>query len=120
MIFEKICFFIVILIIAIIIYIIGFLTGVTYEENEIKKKKINFDDFVIHHIPKTSVQLSASLHIPNGDDIYEDINKNILIGKLAKELPRFWRLEKEYSDHLQYTAYITIIPENNNNDELHR
>jgi len=114
MIFEKICFFIVILAIAIIIYIIGFLTGTAYEENEIKKK-INSDDFVIHHMPKTPVQLSASLHIPNGDDIYEDINKSILIGKLAKELPRFWRLEKEYSDHLQYTAYITIIPEDKEN-----
>ena len=116
MIFERICFFITILAIIIIICIIGFLAGAIYEENKIKKK-INSDDFVIHHISKTPVQLSASLYIPSGNDIYEDINKSILIGKLAKELPRFWRLEKKYSDDLQYTAYITVIPEDNNNEE---
>ena len=118
MIFERICFFIAILVVAAIIGIICFTAGAMYEENKIKDKK-NSDDFVIHNISKTPVQLSASLHIPSGNDIYEDINKSILIGKLAKELPRFWKLEKKYSDHLQYTAYITIIPEDNNYDELH-
>ena len=116
MIFERICFFIAILAVAAIIGIICFTAGAMYEEDKIKNKK-NSDDFVIHHIPKTPVQLSASLHIPSGDDIYEDINKSILIGKLAKELPHYWKLEKKYSDHLQYTAYITIIPEDNNYEE---
>ena len=115
MIFERICFFIAILAVVAIIGIICFTAGAMYEEDKIKKKKINSDDFVIHHILKTPVQLSASLHIPSGDDIYEDINKSILIGKLAKELPHYWKLEKKYSDHLQYTAYITVIPEDKEN-----
>ena len=114
MIFEKICFFITILAIIIIICIVGFFAGAIYEENKIKKK-MNSDDFVVYHIPKTSVQLSASLYIPSEDDIYEDINKSILIGKLAKELPRFWRLKKEYNNGLKYTAYITVIPEDKEN-----
>ena len=115
MIFERICFFIAILAVAAIIGIICFTAGAMYEEDKIKKKKINSDDFVIHHISKTPVQLSASLHIPSGDDIYEDINKSILIGKLAKELPHYWKLKKEYDNGLKYTAYITVIPEDKEN-----
>ena len=114
MIFERICFFIAILAVAAIIGIICFTAGAMYEEDKIKDKK-NSNDFVIHHIPKTSVKLSASLYIPSESDIYEDINKNILIGKLAKELPHYWKLEKEYNNGLKYTAYITVIPEDKEN-----
>lgn len=114
MIFERICFFIAILAVAAIIGIICFTAGAMYEEDKIKKK-INSDDFVIHHISKTPVQLSASLYIPSENDIYEDINKNILIGKLARELPHYWKLKKEYNNGLKYTAYMTVIPEDKEN-----
>lgn len=114
MIFERICFFIAILTVAVIIGIICFIAGAIYEEDKIKKK-INSDNFVIHHIPKTPVQLSASLYIPSENDIYEDINKSILIGKLAKELPNYWKLKKEYNNGLKYTAYMTVIPEDKEN-----
>ena len=114
MIFERICFFIAILAVAAIIGIICFTAGAMYEEDKIKDKK-NSNDFVIHHISKTPVQLSTSLHIPNEDNVYENINKNILIEKLAQELPHYWKLKKEYNNGLKYTAYITVIPEDKEN-----
>ena len=115
MIFERICFFIAILAVVAIIGIICFTAGAMYEEDKIKEKKINSNDFVIHHIPMTPVQLSASITIPSENDIYEDINKNILIEKLAKELSHYWKLKKEYNNGLKYTAYMTVIPEDKEN-----
>lgn len=108
MILEKVVYIVAILAASSIFGVICFIAGVLRGERN-AEKKIQLDTFVVHYGPVEKVRLSASVVLP--DCVDQRMNERILAEKLAEQLPKVWKLEKEYDYDVRYTAHITIIPE---------
>ena len=115
MIFEKVVYLVAVLAAAAIFGGICFLAGVLHGERN-AEKKIRLDTVVIQSGPVEKVRLSASVVLPDCTD--QSVSERILAERLAEQLPKVWKLEKEYDYDVRYTAQITVIPEGWLNREL--
>ena len=108
MIFEKVVYLVAILAASAIFGCICFLAGVLHGERNAERKS-RLVPFVIQSGPVEKVRLSASVVLPDGID--QSMSERILAERLAEQLPKVWKLEKEYDYDVRYTAQITVIPE---------